>query len=559
MVILAFGGRTFVVDRTIDRTTERSIERTIERTIDRNIHSNIGILLYIPMSSVIKTATNKTLVESPESYDISQYSNTELFEILQIPSTLDQKVIQDRIEVIVIEHNDANNGIDKTLVQFFSDIEQRLISEIESGNNMENTDVRADPIYSGIIHDQSTPETTMQSFNQYLANSKQRMNEIRPKTVQKIVNVDSRFRGNYYSTTSSDFVITLPYKINDVVSMRLAAYEIPASYYTISSELKNNRFQITNVIWAIGTGENKILESKYADDVLDILIPSGNYLAWYTDKWPGLILQNVVNTAIKHAFVEKYSGEAMINDTTGDPLSVNETVNKIIIDEFRLYYTCNRITGKSAFVANSGNADGSTFNTRIDSFDIRFAEIDDDFSVKDSGLELPFTLGWLMGFRLPEYSSQVLTAEDGNIGLNITYADDEPVVLSEGMCDLRGPKYAYIGVEDFNNNSHEHYLGAFSLGTIRSDVLARISTTTFEALVGSGISANSSDDISTTINNTRYYHGPVDVQQLRISLYDEFGRYLHLNEMDWSMTLAFDQLHDAGTLVYTAESIPFGA
>ena len=169
--------------------------------------------------------------------------------------------------------------------------------------------------------------------------------------------------------------------------------------------------------------------------------------------------------------------------------------------------------------------------------------------MNEIGMELPNTLGWILGFRLPEYVAQSLSSDRYDVGLSITYGTDESVILSEGMCDLRGPKYAYVGVEDFNNNSHEHYLGAFNAGNMKSDVLARISTSTFENVLDTGIQANVSDDMATTINNTRYYHGPVDIQQLKISLYDEFGRVMDLNEMDWSMALSFEQLHDSGRLV----------
>ena len=46
------------------------------------------------------------------------------------------------------------------------------------------------------------------------------------------------------------------------------------------------------------------------------------------------------------------------------------------------------------------------------------------------------------------------------------------------------------------------------------------------------------------LNRTREYFGPVNIDRLHISLLDEYGRELELNNMDWSMTLVFEHLYD---------------
>ena len=55
---------------------------------------------------------------------------------------------------------------------------------------------------------------------------------------------------------------------------------------------------------------------------------------------------------------------------------------------------------------------------------------------------------------------------------------------------------------------------------------------------------NSDPGISTQLNRTREYFGPVNIQKLEIKVYDEYGRILDLNNMDWSFTLAFEKLYD---------------
>lgn len=61
-------------------------------------------------------------------------------------------------------------------------------------------------------------------------------------TTHKLLCLDSRFRNNYYNTLSTNYHITLPTTVKNVVSMELSALEIPTTYYQISKSLGNNYF-----------------------------------------------------------------------------------------------------------------------------------------------------------------------------------------------------------------------------------------------------------------------------------------------------------------------------
>jgi hypothetical protein len=469
-----------------------------------------------------------------------------LVDFLDLPADADMLYITEQMTRRADDYSEVGGSLPDSVIRVFDAMDRWLELWVDAGGFIATRK-------PDIIIDQSRADDAMLSHNQFIANSKQRFDEIRPKTVQKIVNIDSRFRSDYYTTTSSDYTIVLPYKIVGAISMRLAAYEIPATYYTISNELRNNKFSITG-LRMINTITD---EAKSFANTFEITVPDGNYFAWYADARAGLILQNTINLAIQQSFksvmadlLYRQIQEEGVNESAGETVdaSNNATPTSLFsgINNLQLYYACNRTTGKSAFVANSTNSNGQPFEWRISNFTINF---DGGGELGDSGLDLPTTLGWILGYRLPEYVAETIDSSRTDLGLNISYGLEEAVVLSEGMCDLRGPKYAYVTVEDYNNNAHEHYLGAFSKGTMRSDVLARISTSSFESVLDAGINSNTSEDMTSTVNNTRYYHGPVDIQQLRIGLSDEFGRTLYLNEMDWSMALSFDQIHDVGALV----------
>jgi len=70
------------------------------------------------------------------------------------------------------------------------------------------------------------------------------LNELDTRIVTKYLNIDTRFRPNFYNTSSSDFTIQLPEKLNKVVSMQMSAIEFPQCYYGISSAYGNNTFKI---------------------------------------------------------------------------------------------------------------------------------------------------------------------------------------------------------------------------------------------------------------------------------------------------------------------------
>jgi len=63
-------------------------------------------------------------------------------------------------------------------------------------------------------------------------------------TVHKLLCFDSRFRDNYYNTLSTNYSVTLPTTVKNVVSMELSALEIPTTYFQISKSLGNNYFWI---------------------------------------------------------------------------------------------------------------------------------------------------------------------------------------------------------------------------------------------------------------------------------------------------------------------------
>ena len=89
------------------------------------------------------------------------------------------------------------------------------------------------------------------------------INPLLMNTILKAVNVDTRFRENYYSTKSTNITINLPFRLEKVISYRIVGITLPLSYYNISQSYGNNVMQITiysrTVLGKIDVSYNLIL------------------------------------------------------------------------------------------------------------------------------------------------------------------------------------------------------------------------------------------------------------------------------------------------------------
>ena len=58
------------------------------------------------------------------------------------------------------------------------------------------------------------------------------------------LHINSKYRDNYYNTSASNFIYTLPKSFNNVKSLKLASISIPNTWYNFSNELFSNYFYI---------------------------------------------------------------------------------------------------------------------------------------------------------------------------------------------------------------------------------------------------------------------------------------------------------------------------
>jgi hypothetical protein len=96
------------------------------------------------------------------------------------------------------------------------------------------------------------------------------INPVEKRIITRVVNVDTIFRPQYETTKSTDFIYTLPEYIKNVVSIKIAAVELPNMWYMFSNYENNNSFTITsNGISTVVV----IPEGHYMSDTISLLSP----------------------------------------------------------------------------------------------------------------------------------------------------------------------------------------------------------------------------------------------------------------------------------------------
>lgn len=111
-----------------------------------------------------------------------------------------------------------------------------------------------------------------------------------------VINIDSRFRENWQSSSSTDFLIKLPRTYKNAITLRLSSVELPNTWYTFSAARGNTSFYVNGVLKTI---------------------PDGNYSTT-------LALTNALNTAAGGAFTATYNVTApsKITLTGGAPFTI---------------------------------------------------------------------------------------------------------------------------------------------------------------------------------------------------------------------------------------------
>ena len=410
--------------------------------------------------------------------DINKYSIKDLETFFKLNSKNTYKESEIELKEYQIREQLLKSGhIDKTfkrdLIEFLKQAKEWLIKVKCKNSSIENHSYRPTQKEQDII---IRPETQFIYANpdEYFQG---KLNPLTKRTITKCINIDSRFRNNLYETQSSDFIVQLPTRLNKVVSMQLASFEIPLCFYGITDTYGNNYLTLTiNYNSIPSTSPITVLTLTKT-----IVVPDGNYTA-----------SDLVDT---------------MNTLLADPITPTNIFNAI---QFVLDINTNGSGTGKLTISPTG-----TYAANINTFTL-------DFSKDKQGMpcqtNIVSKLGWNLGYIKSTYS-----------GMS-TYT-------AEGIIEPSTTRYIYLGIDDFNNSSHNHFVNINTDCVLNKDILARIS------LKGSNFSIMMENNMN-IVSEPRAYFGPVDIQKIRIRLYDEFGRTLQTNYSNFSFCLNVKMLYD---------------
>jgi hypothetical protein len=430
----------------------------------------------------------------------NSYRDEEIEELLQLKAPYDINDIVNSKKILLQQITQSSQN--QEILSFIDTITKRIQNKVIEFSNNKN------PMHSVIQQDGNfiieNPDTligrqakiengrvTFESGKAPPGN----MNPINVRTIIQAVSIDSRFRPNYFSSKSTNFDVTLPAIQKNVVSMRLSAIELPTTYYAISR---------TN-----GNSSCLIMDLSNNGNAWLLTLPDGNYEQSWSVNSRAASIETAMQNAIERAVPVTVDSNDII---TANPGGSGTQLNK----ETDLVFDIDHISGKSLFKAiDGGLLSGSGFIVRFN--------IDHNGSINnDSNIQL--RLGWQLGFRAAQYVST-------------------NTCVSEGICLICGPRYGFISINDYQKNTGPSFMVAYANSVLQDNIITRINLAELQADAGV-YQSTSNPGLSTQLNRTREYFGPVDIQRLHIILYDEYGRIIDLNNMDWSFTLAFEVLYN---------------
>jgi hypothetical protein len=301
------------------------------------------------------------------NFKIENYTISELRDMFGLPLKYDAYML-DEYERKIKEKIEMNCGIDeetreqtllfiKRAKKELYDNSQTPLADIRNGlSQVYNMNPQMEPVKVSMGNVQERPTTPYISSlpSEYYQGI---INPLKKRITKKNLNIDTRFRENYYAAQATNFHMDLPLKMSNVVSMKLSAFEMPSSFYVISKQFGNNFFSFT-----------------YDSTTITVDIPDGTYTnSSLIDTINAHITQVAPNTIIFHLNVNSAT------DTSGSGQVLVGIDPAATFATFTLNFQAD----------HNGNADQFT--------------------------PLPLKLGWMLGFRNGIYANNSTYISEGVI------------------------------------------------------------------------------------------------------------------------------------------------
>jgi hypothetical protein len=313
--------------------------------------------------------------------NIKNYQKNELVEMFGLPRIYDKDAIENngnKLKNNIINNSKIGKEIKSKIILFLQEAKKILLEDTH--DIRENVKKIIERVYNT---DSKLFPTKLEESNSHMIQEKPHtpylssypsdffpglINPLKKRIIHKNLNIDTRFRDNYYSSQSSNYHLDLPIKLNAIVSMILSSIEIPTTFYTISKQLGNNFF---------------VISIEETNETTVITIPDGNY------NYSNLI--TYLNTTISSlsGYLKYIYFECNLSNNSGSGQVV------VGIDD--------------AFQQDNPSSDLFTFTLNFQT---------DKSGQEDRHTPLPLKFGWFLGFRNGVYVNNYTYVSEGVIDLS---------------------------------------------------------------------------------------------------------------------------------------------
>jgi hypothetical protein len=298
--------------------------------------------------------------------NIENYNKDELIEMFELPSNFDRNIVEikeARLKDSIINNKEINKETQIKTLNFLLKAKNIILNDSQPSKNTTLQEKIEDfynssyELKTSKLEDREEHMVQVRPEKPYLSSFPSEffpgvINPIKKRTIKKNLNIDTKFRENYYTSSASNFNFSLPINMNDVLQMQLASIELPTTYYVVSKQYGNNFFSITvNTTTTV------------------INIPDGNY-----DQ---LTIMHAIN-----------------NQLSLKGIPVIFTIN-----------LTNGTTGSGQTLVGFSDLSGNTI------LDLNFQA--DRHGVPDRNTPLPLKFGWTLGFRNGIYTGNKNYVSEG--------------------------------------------------------------------------------------------------------------------------------------------------
>ena len=324
------------------------------------------------------------------------------------------------------------------------------------------------------------------------------------------VNIDSRFRNEPRTSSSTDFLINIPSTFQNVISAKVTSAEVPS------------------IAHVFGTNHTTVFQVRPGPSEED-------WTSTQRYQWSSIV--------IPPANYTRATLEALLRDEIGKALGFLQTATDITTRGFLL--TIDEITGRIEMKFNFSNLDPSENDFGYKTFDINLTPVDLNAVYTQAVNE-----GVFDGISADDYYQKEieiyaeamriysLTTPPGTVTLRdlLGFSDflfyAMPIYTSTGFYNLFEPRYYLLQVNDYDSVQHimaNNVLTAFA----KLPIISR------EGHVPNVLQEND------LISKGKTFEQPASIPSFKVRLLDPIGNVVNLLGQDFSFTVEIQIVRDS--------------